>query len=445
MSSEMQSGNAIEILSVSKTYNIYAKPFDRMKQGVVGSLRRWLGMAQKSYCQSFSALENVSLEVKRGETVGILGKNGAGKSTLLQIICNVLAPTEGEVSVNGRIAALLELGAGFNPEFSGRENVYMNAALLGLTEQEIDACYDDIVEFSGVGDYLDQPVKTYSSGMFARLAFAVSVHVKPEILIVDEALSVGDAGFQLKCMQKMQEMTEQGITILFVSHDTNSIARLCDRAIVIERGRKVFDGEVVDSIRMYDKLCRGLPVDYRESESAGDHDSDRNTELALDRFVSQGYDEELGGIGEVRSGSHRAKFLTAQFKDAELVEKTLFAAGEALNLVLTISADEPIESVVAGFTFKNVAGVEILGDNNLYGNYVVNLAKGITQLSYSLDLAIPAGEYYLYIGLAVFNQAGREELDQRWPIRRLTVFSDRQVVGCVYSPATLKSVFLGEA
>ena len=219
----MSSDIAIRVQNITKTYQIYDKPQDRLKQSL------WRG--RKQFYREFKALDDVSFEVKKGETVGIIGRNGSGKSTLLQIICGTLAPTSGTVEVNGRVAALLELGAGFNPEFTGKENVYMNASILGLSKEEIDAKYDDIVAFADIGDFIEQPVKTYSSGMYVRLAFAVIAHVDADILVIDEALAVGDVFFTQKCMRFIEQYQENGGAILFVSHDMATVTKLCQSVL----------------------------------------------------------------------------------------------------------------------------------------------------------------------------------------------------------------------
>lgn len=232
---------AIRVQNLSKCYPIYDAPRDRLKQFVVPRLQGLVGRkTAKQYFREFWALRDVSFEVKKGETVGIIGRNGSGKSTLLQIICGTLNPTKGGVETRGRIAALLELGAGFNPEFTGRENVYLNAAVLGLSNEEIDTRFDEIAAFADIGDFIERPVKTYSSGMMVRLAFAVAIHVDPEILIVDEALSVGDAYFQAKCAHRIRSIISKGVTVLFVSHDTASVKSLCSRAILLDSGRSLF-------------------------------------------------------------------------------------------------------------------------------------------------------------------------------------------------------------
>jgi lipopolysaccharide transport system ATP-binding protein len=235
---------AIRVHNVSKCYHLYDRPQDRLKQFIAPRLRRLMGKESKSYSREFWALSDVSFDVKKGETVGIIGRNGSGKSTLLQIICSTLTPTRGSITTNGRVAALLELGAGFNPEFTGRENVYMNGALLGLAKEEIDARLDDIAAFADIGQFIEQPVKTYSNGMYVRLAFAIVINVQPQILIIDEALAVGDARFQAKCMKRIKVIQENGGSILFVSHDVSAVRTLCERAIWLERGHVRMAGEV---------------------------------------------------------------------------------------------------------------------------------------------------------------------------------------------------------
>jgi lipopolysaccharide transport system ATP-binding protein len=245
---------AIRIENISKCYQIYDTPRDRLKQFVLPRLRRMMGNSPKQYFGEFWALKDISFEIKKGETVGIIGRNGSGKSTLLQLICGTLNPTSGSIQTTGRIAALLELGSGFNPEFSGRENVYLNASVLGLSNEEIDARFEDIEAFADIGDFIEQPVKTYSSGMMVRLAFAVAINVDPEILIIDEALSVGDELFQRKCFSRIEAIRASGATILFVSHSGGQIVELCDRAVLLDAGEKLAVGVPKRIVGSYQKL-----------------------------------------------------------------------------------------------------------------------------------------------------------------------------------------------
>jgi lipopolysaccharide transport system ATP-binding protein len=250
----MSSNIAILLKDIRKSYQIYHQPKDRLKQAIFPKLNRLLGQSGRNYFSEFWALKGVSFEIRKGETVGIVGRNGSGKSTLLQIVCGTLNPTAGELWTSGRIAALLELGSGFNPEFTGRENIYMNAALLGLDKEETDARYDDIVRFADIGDFLDQPVKTYSSGMAVRLAFSVAINADPEILIVDEALSVGDELFQRKCFARIEAIKKLGATILFVSHSGGTVIELCDRAILMDDGQSIAIGDPKTIVATYQKL-----------------------------------------------------------------------------------------------------------------------------------------------------------------------------------------------
>ena len=278
---------AIRVINLSKCYQIYAAPRDRLKQFVFPRLQSLSGHAPRRYFREFWALKDVSLEIKKGETVGIIGRNGSGKSTLLQIICGTLSPTNGNVETNGRIAALLELGSGFNPEFTGRENVYMNAAVLGLSKEEIDARFDDIAAFAEIGEFIEQPVKIYSSGMVVRLAFAVAINVDPEILVIDEALSVGDELFQRKCFSRIESIKNSGATILFVSHSGSAIIELCDSAVLIDLGEKLALGNPKEIVGNYQKLIfapsdkRGLireqirQMDYQLEKPARTSNEDR--------------------------------------------------------------------------------------------------------------------------------------------------------------------------
>lgn len=257
-------GTAIRVDGLSKHYLMFARPEDRLKQSIMPRLQRLFGGAPKQYYRDFAALRDVSFTVKRGETVGIIGRNGSGKSTLLQIICGTLHPTEGSVKVNGRIAALLELGAGFNPDFTGRENVYLNGAILGLSREEIDARFDQIAAFADIGEFIEQPVKTYSSGMYVRLAFAVAINVDPDILVVDEALSVGDEAFQRKCFARIEDIRDKGGTILFVTHSTQTVVQLCDRAMLFDRGELILEGRPKTVVGQYQRLANA------SSEAADD-------------------------------------------------------------------------------------------------------------------------------------------------------------------------------
>lgn len=244
---------------LGKCYAVYDAPILRLRQFVMPRVRKALGRAQKSYHRSFWALKGLDFRIERGETIGIVGRNGSGKSTLLQMICGTLTPTTGSVETFGRVAALLELGAGFNPDYTGRENVYMNCSVLGLSTGQIDERFEAIAAFADIGDFIEQPVKTYSSGMFARLAFAAAIHVDPELLIVDEALAVGDFAFQFKCLKRLKELAAGGCTVLFVTHDIEQVQRLCSRALYLRKGELVFFGDASEACNRYLADVRGTP------------------------------------------------------------------------------------------------------------------------------------------------------------------------------------------
>ena len=258
----MSSEIAIKVENLSKRYQIYDQPRDRLKQFVLPRVRRMIGAAPAQYFHEFWALRDVSFEVRRGETVGIIGRNGSGKSTLLQMICGTLNPTHGTLETKGRIAALLELGSGFNPDFTGRENVFLNAAVLGLSHQEVEARFDDIVAFADIGHFLDQPVKTYSSGMVVRLAFAVQAMIDPDIFVVDEALAVGDEKFQRKCFARLEELKSRGTSILFVSHSAASVIELCERSLLLDSGSRIMYAPAAQAVRAYQKLLYAPKADH---------------------------------------------------------------------------------------------------------------------------------------------------------------------------------------
>lgn len=410
----MSSEIAIHVKNISKCFQIYEQPHHRLLQMLLRGRRK--------YFREFWALRDISFVVRKGETVGIVGRNGSGKSTLLQIICGTLTPTTGSIQAVGRVAALLELGSGFNPEFTGRENVYLNGIVLGLTREEVEARFPSIQEFADIGEFIDQPVKTYSSGMMVRLAFAVQVQLDPDILVIDEALAVGDAGFQLKCMLRMKDLQAKGTTILFVSHDTGSVARLCDRAILLDGGAlKADSDDTLSVIKQYERITRNASI---------------RVAVPTDAPVAQSYEKELSGIGETRLGSRAAEYLGIEFLGDDGKPKDVFSSGDEIEIRATINSHAEFPRVVSGFTLKNKAGVDVWGDNTLYAGVDFALKPGLNYLSYRFRLHLAPGEYFLYIGLADIS-GERAELDQRWPVRRLSVVATRSVLGYVYSPATI--------
>lgn len=325
---------AIRVEGLSKCYHVYDRPQDRLKQSL------WCG--RKQFYREFWALRDVSFEVAKGETVGLIGRNGSGKSTLLQMIAGTLTPTAGTVQVSGRIAALLELGSGFNPDFSGRENVFMNAAILGLSQEEIAARFDEIVAFADIGDFIEQPVKTYSSGMMVRLAFAVSVCIEPDILIIDEALAVGDMAFQFKCMQRLEQLSESGVTLLFVSHDIAAVKAFCRRAVYLEKGKVRASGSASDMTELY-------LMDMRAGQKSALQDS---PEIALKPSLA-----EDGGVA---FGTAQGSVTHAAFTDTN-GPRTLVASGEKVSLTVGLEYDETVRNPALTVFIYDYRMIEITG------------------------------------------------------------------------------------
>lgn len=430
--------SAIRVTRLSKCYQIYDAPRDRLRQFVMPRFQRAIGRKVEAYHREFWALKDVSFEVGKGETVGIIGRNGAGKSTLLQIICGTLTPTSGTVETSGRVAALLELGAGFNPEFSGRENIYLNGAVLGLAREQIDERFDDIASFADIGQFLDQPVKTYSSGMYVRLAFAVQACVDPEILIVDEALSVGDIGFQYKCFKRMEELRSRGVTILMVTHSTGSVLEYANRCIVIDAGRITHNtSNVLDAVLAYEKDMRGQASRLLDSTRT----SGEKTSFTAQTLASRQAERRNALVEETRFGTARAivdDIQVVRSADPAGEDCRLIQAGEEVAFRFRILSSEQIPGVVLGISLSQAKGNDVWGDNNLNAGQVIDLAPGALDVEYRVRLPISAGEYLIHCGLAIFAGAEREELDQRRPFGRLRVWSPRGQVGVVHAPIKVK-------
>ncbi len=401
---------AIKIEGLTKIYKIFDRPLDRVKEA--------LNPFHKRYSKDFYALNDVSFEIKKGETVGIIGKNGAGKSTLLKIITGVLTPTSGSVEVNGRIASLLELGAGFNPEMTGIENIYMNGSVMGYDKKEMDDKIEAIIDFADIGDFIHQPVKMYSSGMFARLAFAMNSTLEPDVLIVDEALAVGDFMFQFKCMQRFKELQQKGSTILFVTHSTQEIVSSCNRAIFFNEGKLMCDSRDVEMVvYKYERFIRNVD---RVAEI------NHNTQLtAVDKTPVN------SSVNERRMGSHEAIIKDIIFETSD----EILRSGQKVEGKIIIEATRYFPSVVFGFSVKNVNGDVLWGDNTLSLSQELSLNPGENILNFSTHINLVAGEYLLYVGLADISGAERKELDQRWPVKQIKVIANRNMAeGYVYAP-----------
>ena len=406
---------AISIEGIGKSYEIYNSPSDRLKQFFLPMLARLVGRKPKSYYSQFSALKDISFNVKRGETLGIIGRNGSGKSTLLQIICGTLAPTNGNVRVSGRVAALLELGSGFNPEFTGRENVYLNASILGLTKEETDLRFDDIARFADIGLFIEQPVKTYSSGMMLRLAFAVIAHVDADILIIDEALSVGDAFFTQKCMRFIREFMDRG-TLLFVSHDIGSVINLCEKALWLDSGNQIFLGDAKPTSEKY--LEYSLKDSYGPEIKVQSIERNLSEELLsvqdlaksaiYDAASNVGSEERIEIVGNINSSggwkTGAGEILAAELIAVDGSSPANWEGGEMVELTLNAVAYQDFSQPILGFLVRDRLGQDLFGENTLPFTDLnqLSIAAGERfRASFKFKLPmLPNGQYVVMASLA---------------------------------------------
>lgn len=392
----MSSNPTVEVNNVSKCYFIYDNPKYRLIGPLINKTRKILGLQEKKYYREHWALKDLNFSIERGDSVGVVGKNGAGKSTLLQMLTGTLSPTSGEINVNGRIAALLELGAGFNPEFTGQENIYMNASILGLSKDEIDSRYNEIVEFADIGDFINQPVKTYSSGMYVRLAFAVAANIQPDILIVDEALAVGDIRFQLKCLKHMNELKENGTTILFVSHSPEQVKRFCNKAIWIDSGSIRASGSANDVCDKYNDFMYKI----QHVENADDSRSQANGSPA--RILS-------------------TKLSTNYLK-----------TGESLSLVIDYQVnDEVVEGLMVGAALYSAERKYLYGVNTGLDNFEIINTKGTHSIEYMIPtLPLLPGSFSFDIG--VMGERSLIGFDYITDAVKFTVYNDYEGEGVFY-------------
>lgn len=403
---------AIQVKNLDKVYKLYDKPSDRMKEA--------LGLSKKKKYKEHHALDQVNLTIYQGETVGIIGTNGSGKSTILKIITGVLNPSGGKVTVNGRISALLELGAGFNMEYNGIENVYLNGTMIGFSEKEIDEKMDAILEFADIGDYVYQPVKTYSSGMFVRLAFAVAINIEPEILIVDEALSVGDVFFQAKCYHKFEEFKEMGKTILFVSHDLSSISKYCDRVVLLNQGVKLGEGSPKEMIDVYKRVLVGQ---YEMHEDEG-------TNLLEDKDVAaaakMGVNPDL-----LEYGTNAAKITEYYITDDKGIHTTAVIKGQEFSIHMEVDFMEDVPAPIFAFTIKNIKGTEITGTNTMVEKAFLEAvqAGAKKEVVFTQKMSLQGGEYLLSLGVTGYERDKFEVYHRLYDVLNLTVISDKDTVG----------------
>lgn len=404
---------AIQVQNLNKVYKLYERNRDRIKDAL--NIKK-----NTVHYKEYYALRDVNLTVYTGETVGIIGTNGSGKSTILKIITGVLNPTSGNVTINGRISALLELGAGFNMEFTGIENIYLNGTMIGFTEEEIDEKLEDILAFADIGDFVYQKVKTYSSGMFVRLAFAVAINIEPEILIVDEALSVGDVFFQKKCYHKFEEFKKQGKTILFVSHDLSSISKYCDRVMLLERGNKIGEGEPKEIIDMYKKVLVNQldkPANTKKSEKLAKGALWKDTmELNPD-------------LDEYGSGMAEFEDYCALDADGEITNTVI--KGEEFTVRLKVRFFTEVEQPIIAVSFKDKQGTEITGTNTMFEKVDTGTPNegDVMVLTFTQNMDLQGGDYLISLGCVGYPEGCFTVYHRLYDVFHLTVISSKDSVG----------------
>ena len=432
--------NAITVKDVTKIYKLYDKPIDRLKEA--------LNPFHKEYHKKFYALNNLSFEVKKGETVGIIGTNGSGKSTILKIITGVLTPTTGEVEVNGVISALLELGAGFNMDYTGIENIYMNGTMMGFSKKEMDAKLQEILDFADIGDFVYQPVKTYSSGMFVRLAFALAINVEPEILIVDEALSVGDVFFQSKCYRRMEEIRQKGTTILMVTHDMGSIIKYCDKVVLLNKGNFVAEGAPGHMVDLYKKILAGQ---MEGLEAAKDVDSDFSGENAEKEQKEKTYQLPHGKLmkdsltinsNRTEYGDGRAEIYDLGLFDQRGNLTNLLLKGEEFTIKEKIRFAAPIQSPIFTYTIKDKKGTDLTGTNTMFeGTDIKPVKTGDEyEVSFTQKMTLQGGEYLLSMSCTGFEQGEHTVYHRLYDVANITVISNKNTVGVYDMESAVQAV-----
>ena len=417
---------AIQVQDVSKIYRLYEKPIDRLKES--------LSLTHKSYHRDFFALSNISFQVKKGETVGIIGTNGSGKSTILKIITGVLTPTTGNVRVSGVISALLELGAGFNMDYTGIENVYMNGTMMGFTRSQMDEKLPEILEFADIGDFVYQPVKTYSSGMFVRLAFALAINVEPEILIVDEALSVGDVFFQSKCYRRMEEIRKQGTTILMVTHDMGSVIKYCDRVVLLNKGHYVAEGPAGKMVDLYKKILANQ-MDALEEEllEMNDFSGGMDGQEVLSEDKNQGLMKDKISINPNRTeyGNGKAEIYDLGLFDERGNLTNLLLKGEYFEIKERIRFFDTIQAPIFTYTIKDKKGADLTGTNTMFeGADVKPVGQGDEyEVTFRQKMTLQGGEYLLSMSCTGFEQGEHTVYHRLYDIASITVISNKNTVG----------------
>ena len=433
----MSSKPIISLRGVDKTYRAYKHPIQRLISRLSnGHLGKY---------KEFHALNGVSFDIYRGETVGIIGRNGAGKSTLLQIICGIRQATVGDVNVRGHISALLELGSGFQPEFTGRENVFLQGAIIGISQQEMEKRFSDIAEFADIGEYIDQPVKTYSSGMFVRLAFAVATAVNAEIIVIDEALAVGDVAFQARCFNRIRQLKEKGTTIILVSHSMSQILNNADRVMFIDNGTLVtFTKNIKSAVAQYEARIRNTLRTSKMPENLASKDNHQSIAEKSDSYAHA--DLKIRAIEHVRTDLHENRFgsFEALISRLEVTQDgsptTSLVPQRKVILKFVVDSSRDFSDVVLGVSIRLPGTADLWGDNNLLAEWPLALHAGETRIEYAFDFPFANGEYLMYCGLAAFESGERVELDQRWPMEKLVSVADRTQLGCIFAPITVRTV-----
>ena len=401
---------AVETANLTKVYRLYSSPLDRLKEMLHPMRRRY-------HCD-FYALRDVSLSVRSGETLGIIGRNGSGKSTLLKLFTGVLTPTSGSLRVNGRVAALLELGAGFNPELTGRANIYFNGTIMGYSRAEVDVRLSEIVSFADIGAFLDQPVKTYSSGMFVRLAFAVAVNVNPDILIIDEALAVGDLSFQARCYKKFEDFRRQGKTIIFVTHALDSVIRYCSRALVMEGGQIMRDSDPKTAVDAYKQLLAENSAPPGEPAHA----------LTAPAALKQGSEMHADALSY---GDGRAEIVDFALLDADGRPAQTLAHGGRFSIVMKVRFNADIEDPIFAYTITDIRGLEITGTNTYFKRVDTGLRRrgDCVKVTFSQTLNLQAGGYSLSLGCTGFERGGFVVYHRLYDVLLFQAVSDTYMVG----------------
>lgn len=413
----------IEIKDIVKTYKLYNKPVDFAKE--------LLFLGKRQYHRPHNALNGINLEVYKGECIGIIGTNGSGKSTLLKLITGVATPTSGTIEVNGKISALLELGAGFKPEFTGLENIYLNGTILGFTKEEMDARVQSIVEFADIGEFIHQPVKSYSSGMFARLAFAVAINVEPDILIVDEALSVGDIFFQAKCYQKFMSFKEAGKTILFVTHDLSSVIKYCDRTLLIDKGNQVMVGPSAEVVNVYKKILVNQYTQEAEEEKA---EEVKVAASSVDNAAGTFWkDSMVNNSGAVEYGNGVANIIDYAIVDADGNLSPSIYKGAEFEVRMKVEFYQPVDNPIFAYTIKDIKGTEVTGTNTMLEEQNLEHVEAgqIVTVSFRQNMRLQGADYLLCLGCTGYVNGEFTVYSRLYDVCNIQVVSDRNTIGFV--------------